>query len=123
MGKKEKVYLYITLLLAVILVTKSLVLDEVRNLSGDEIKVKQFVERAVDEKYGGFLKNKGIVKYRIVDIKQVDTKGISTIEYYAQGNNQLVKDDIEGRYQAKVRGYFLHIIPYKEFKVATNNEK
>lgn len=123
MGKKERIYLYITLLLAAILITKSLFLDEVKDLSGDEWKVKQFVERAVDEKYSGFLKDKGMVKYRVVDIKKIETEGTSTIEYYDPEQKDFVKDDIQGKYQAKVRGYFLHIIPYKEFKVATNNEQ
>ncbi|MBB6217435.1 hypothetical protein HNQ80_003554 [Anaerosolibacter carboniphilus] len=123
MGKKERIYLYITLLLAAILITKSLFLDEVKDLSGDEWKVKQFVERAVDEKYSGFLKDKGMVKYRVVDIKKIETEGTSTIEYYDPEQKDFVKDNIQGKYQAKVRGYFLHIIPYKEFKVATNNEQ
>ncbi len=121
MSKKEKIYLYITLFLVATLITKSLFLDEVKNISVDEWKVKQFVETAVDEKHGGFLKNTGIVKYRVVSIKKMEVEGTSTIQYYNQGKQELVKDQVSGKYQAKVRGYFLHIIPYKEFKVATDN--
>jgi hypothetical protein len=123
MSKKEKIYLYITLFLVAILITKSLFLDEVKNLSVDEWKVKQFVEKAVDEKHGGFLKNKGIVKYRVISIKKIDAEGTSTIQYYDQGKQEVVKDVIEGEYQAKVRGYFLHIMPYKEFKIATASKE
>lgn len=123
MGKKEKIYLYITLLLGAVLVVKSLFLDEVKDLKGDELKVKQFVEKAVDEHYGGFFKEKNIVGYRVVGIKKVSDEGESRIEYYDPEEKQYVQGEIQGKYQAKVRAYFLHIIPYKEFKVATYREQ
>ncbi|KXG74806.1 hypothetical protein [Thermotalea metallivorans] len=123
MEKKEKIYLYITLFLAMVLIVKSLFLDEVKDLKEDELKVKQFVERAVDEHYGGFFKEKNMVGYRVVSIKKVSNEGKSRIEYYDPEGKQYVQGEIQGKYQAKVRGYFLHVIPYKEFKVATYREQ
>lgn len=117
MNRKEKILLLVTLLLIAILFSKSFFLDEVKPKTEEELQFKQFVEKAIDEKMEGFLKRNNIVKYRVVSIEQVSQEGISRIEYLDEQGKKYIQGTIQGQYKAKVRGYFLHLIPYKEIRV------
>ncbi|MBF8983463.1 hypothetical protein IZY60_07925 [Lutibacter sp. B2] len=120
MAKKEKVMLYVTIALVLFLVGKTLYFDEVK-VSGDALKFKQFVEKSVEEneKYNNFFKRHNLIDYKVVSIKKIKESGKSRIMYLNE-ENKYVEGIIAGEYQGKVRGYFLHIYPYKEFKVKSN---
>ncbi|TCO75036.1 hypothetical protein EV214_110110 [Marinisporobacter balticus] len=109
---------YVILLLLVVLVTKSLFLDDVKVI-GDALVFKQFVEKSVDEeeKYNGFLKKHGVTTYKVVSIKKVEKEGTSSIIAYDNAGKKGNAIEIQGAYVAKIRGYLFHVIPYKEFKV------
>lgn len=119
MNKREKRMLFITLILLVILIGKSLFLDEVKNVSGDELKFKQFVESALqdNEEYNGILIRSHLASYKIVKIEKIKEEGKSSIAYWDEKEKKYVKEEIQGQYRAKVRGYFLHVFPYKQFRV------
>ncbi|AOT71146.1 hypothetical protein [Geosporobacter ferrireducens] len=117
MNKKEKILSLVTLLLVAVLFSKSFFLDEAKTKTEEELKFKQFVEKAVDEKVEGFLKRNNIVKYRVVSIEQISQEGISRIEYLDEQGKEYIQGTIQGQYRAKVRGYFLYLIPYKEIRV------
>ncbi|MFZ5966814.1 MAG: hypothetical protein ACOYVK_06535 [Bacillota bacterium] len=123
MKTKEKMWVVLTLVLFIVLISKSLFFDEVKNVSGDEAKFKAFVMKAVEDRYGGFMLEKNLVSYRVVSIEQTSTEGESVIEYYDPEKGMDVREEIPGVYKAKVRGYFLHIIPYKEFGVMSSTEE
>ena len=117
MNKRENILILVTLLLVLGLFSKSLFLDEVKPKTEETLRFKQFVEKAVDEKTEGFLKRNNIVKYRVVSIEQISEEGISRIEYLDEQQREYIQGTIPGQYRAKVRGYFIHLIPYKEMKV------
>ncbi len=119
MNKREKRMLFITLILLVILISKYLFFDEVKNLNGDELKFKQFVESALQnkEEYNGFLIRSNLASYKIVKIEKIKEEGKSPIAYWAEEEKKYVEEEIQGQYRAKVRGYFLHVLPYKQFRV------
>ncbi|SHJ37276.1 hypothetical protein SAMN02745975_01948 [Geosporobacter subterraneus DSM 17957] len=122
MNKKEKILLTVTLLMVALLFVKSFLLDEVKPKTEDELRFKQFVEKAVDENMGGFLKRNSIVKYRIVSIEQISQEGVSRIQYLDEQGKEYIEGTIRGQYRAKVRVYFLHLIPYREIKVLSREK-
>ena len=109
MNKKNKVMIVLTIMLFIILVTKSLYLDEVNPIEEDEQKFKQFIEKRIEEgkENLGLLNKTGLVSFKVVKIQRINDE-----------NSQLSGEGIfEGKYKAKVRGYLFHIIPYSEFSV------
>ncbi|MEW9123858.1 MAG: hypothetical protein AB2421_14195 [Thermotaleaceae bacterium] len=117
MNRKENILILISVVLVIALLGKSFFLDEVRNIRGDELKFKQFVDKAVEEKMQGFMTKKGLIRYRVVAIEKLSDEGTSLIEYLNEEGTEYVEGSIEGQYQAKVRAYFLHVIPYKDIRV------
>ncbi|QZY54648.1 hypothetical protein [Crassaminicella profunda] len=113
MTKREKSMLIVILLLLTILICKSLFFDEAQ-VTGDALLFKEFVEKTIDtdEKHTNFLEKIGIANKRVVAIKKTHMEGTSSISIYDEQ-----KRKISGAYQAKVRGYILYIIPYKEFRI------
>lgn len=122
MNKREKVMLYTTVLLLIVLVCKSLFWDEVK-VTGDELKVKKFVELAVKEnpKYNNFFVKNNLVTYKVTSISKLSDKEISPIRY--EENNKFIDVSIKGKYKAKVTGYFLRIMPFKKISIETNTQK
>lgn len=120
-NKREKIMLYVTILLTIVLIGKSLFLDEVK-VSGEELKVKKFVELAVKDnpKYNNFFARKNMVTYKVTSISKVSEEGTSYIVY--EENDKYIKTHVDGKYRVKVTGYFLRIIPFKRFSIETNRQ-
>ncbi|WP_053955625.1 hypothetical protein [Inediibacterium massiliense] len=118
MTKREKYMLYVIPVLFVVLICKSLFLDEVK-VSGDALQFKNFVETIVenDKRYNGPFKEIGIAHYKVVSIKKIKDTGTSVI---SNGKENI---KIAGAYEGKVRGYLLYIFPYKEFRIKSNWKK
>ncbi|WZL72654.1 hypothetical protein QBE52_16550 [Clostridiaceae bacterium 35-E11] len=119
MNKREKIMLYMILILLTMVSVKSLFLDEVKNLTRDEQQIKQFIKEAVEEEsqYNGFLQKKHLATYRVVSIKKVSEDGNFPVFYYDKERKEQVQKSIPGKYVIKIRGYLFHIIPYKEFRI------
>ena len=114
---REKAMVIVLVLAIVVLIVKSTVLDEVKDLNPEEQIFKEFVEYSVEEEYSGFLVNKGIIKYRIYDLYMADADQEAVLRYKDPDTNQMVDVVQEGRYNARVRGYLFWILPVKHFSV------
>ena len=108
----------ILLVVAIIaLIVKSTVLDEVKNLTPEEQRFKNFVDYAVAEEYRSFLSDKGIMKYRVYDLYMANPDEKAILRYEDEETKEMVEVIQEGRYNARVRGYFFWVIPVKSFSV------
>lgn len=118
MTKREKSMIYVVLILFVVVIIKSLYFDEVK-VTGDQLKFKSFVGEIIrdEERYSGLLIEKGAAIYKVVHIKKMKDGGKSNIRYWNEKEKVWKNETISGQYEAKVRGYLFHVIPYKEFKV------
>ncbi len=119
MQNREKTLVGVTILLVIIMLGKSLFFDEVKPKNSDEIMFKSFVEKRIADgkEELGLLNETGLASYKVVKIKKTNEIGESKILYYDQDKASYVEGRIKGEYKAKVRGYMLYIIPYKEFTV------
>lgn len=115
MNSRIRNMLVITIFFVIILLVKSLWLDPVGQLDGDMKKYHDFVLLNVESSYDSILKP--IISYRIVDIKQVTADGETIILTKDIENNQWVSETLEGQYRAKIRFYFMHILPYRDTQV------
>jgi hypothetical protein len=105
--------------LIVILIAKSLIFDEVRNLSKDEQIFKDFVEYSVEQKYDGVFENAGIIQYRIFDIYMAAPDETSILRYEDSSTGVMLEKTLEGRYNARIRKVLLWLIPLKEISITS----
>ncbi len=117
LNSKEKSMILVIIGMLVILTVKSVLLDEVKNLSPEEEKFKDFVTYSVEEQYHGFLEDKGLMMYRVYDIYVVDPDEKTILRYVDPRTGQAMEINQDKRYNARVRGYFLWIFPAKHFSV------
>ena len=124
MERKEKVLIMVTILLVGIMVFKSLILDEVKPVGVDEIKFKSFVEKRIEDgkEELGILNKTGLSSFKVVKIQKITDEGTSQIIYYDSIKNSYINGTIQGQYKARVRGYILYVVPYKEFTVEVGSE-
>lgn len=106
MKNHNKIYIAILCVLTVILLTKSLFLDNYKAV-GDEVDFYNEVSQIIEEKYDGGVYD-WLVGVRIVKMKVMteDEKKLTDDEgntYYATG-----------KYKARVRKYVLGILPFAE---------
>lgn len=120
---REKSMVYILILLLVTLVIKSCFLDEVKNLSGTEEQFKDYVEYSVAQKYDGIAERVGLMHYRVNDIYIAEKNQNTKLNYIDPKTNREKNIILKDRYNARVRGYFLWIMPVKNFSVTAPVEK
>jgi hypothetical protein len=122
MQKKDRLLIILTALLAIILISKSLFLDEIKPNNIDELKFKQFVEKRISDGKDelGLLSKSGIASFRVVNINKISNEGFSKIVYFDEESKEYIESTISGQYEAKVRGYILSVIPYREFSVVAS---
>jgi len=114
---REKSMLIVTVLLIVILFSKSLFFDEVKNLSGDELKFSKFIEYTVDETYEGFVFDKNIIVIRTNKIFLANGDVKTKIGYIDENTGEKVEEIIQGRYTAVVRHYLFGVLPFKQSSI------
>ena len=116
---KEKILIAVTLVLVCLLFVKSLFLDEVKPSNLEELKFKQFVEKRIEDgkENLGLLSETKLTSFKVVKIQKVSKEGQSRVLYLDESSNTYTEGTIEGKYKAKVRGYVLYVLPYKEFSV------
>ena len=93
MNKREISLLIIIVLGALLLFSKSLVFDEVKNLEGFDLTFKEDISTAINQTYSNT-----IIKHRLIKITSEKKDG-NTI------------------YTGKVRKYFLGVIPFSDIKI------
>lgn len=117
MNRREKAYISISILLLIILIFKSVYLDDYNPQNKEEELYKEFAYRmAVEQAPGIFEKNK-LRTFRVVNIKKIEEESISVISTYNKEKDEFENIEIEGVYKAKVRKYILGVMPYGEFSV------
>lgn len=123
LNSREKTMIIAIIVLLVALVIKSVMLDEVKNLSAEEQTFKDFVDYSVSEQYDGFLERTGIIVYRVygINVMDMDQKGI--LRYEDPDTGKMVESIQDVRYSAKVRGYLLWILPVKHLIVTAEIEE
>jgi hypothetical protein len=119
LNNREKSMYIVLAVLIVILIAKSLIFDEVRNLSKDEQIFKDFVEYSVEQKYDGVFENAGIIQYRIFDIYMAAPDETSILRYEDSSTGVMLEKTLEGRYNARIRKVLLWLIPLKEISITS----
>ncbi|WP_027399736.1 hypothetical protein [Anaerovorax odorimutans] len=117
LSNREKSMILVIVILILILIVKSCFLDEVRNLTPKEEQFKDFVEYSISEKYNGSMEKIGIINYRIYDIYVAAENEKTKLNYTDPNTKEKVNVVLNDRYNARVRGYFLWVIPIKHFSV------
>lgn len=120
---REKAMIIVLAVLVLILIVKSVFLDEVKNLSGEEEQFKQFVEYSIEEEHSGALADMGLMVYRIYDIYKADEDQKGVLRYVDPATGEKVEVVQDGRYTARVRGYLLWILPVQHFSVTAKIEE
>ncbi|KAB3532397.1 hypothetical protein [Alkaliphilus serpentinus] len=115
MRNQTKLMVGATLLLLILLIVKSLVLDPIGPQEGQALDYYNFVMEATQENNKGLLKPP-IRTFRITNISH-DPSGDDTIILKKGSQEEWSEVILEGKYEATIRVYFLHILPYKQFKV------
>lgn len=121
-NSKEKAMVIVVVLLVVILVIKSCFLDEVKNLSPQEAQFKDYVEYAIEQdlqKDNQF----NFITYRVYDIFLADKDQQVELNYVNPETEKEVSVIQDGRYSARVRGYFLWVIPVKHFSMTAQEKQ
>ena len=120
---REKSMIIVMILLLIVLSVKSCLIDEVSHLNAKEQQFKDFVDYSVEQQYHGTLENIGLMKYRVYDIYMADEKEKAVLRYEDPKTGEMIEAVQNGRYNARVRGYFLWIIPIKHFSVTAKIEE
>ena len=123
LNSREIAMIIMIVLLLIVLAVKSTVIDEVKNLSPEQQQFKDFVEYSISEQYNGFLEDSGLMVYRVYDLYMADKDVKGILKYKDPKTGEMVDVIQYGRYNARVRGYFLWILPVKHFSVTAKIEK
>lgn len=118
-NSREKAMIILLVILVIILILKSMVFDEVKNLTPEEQQFKDFVEYSVEEEYSGTLADMGLMVYRVYDLYMADPDAKGVLRYEDAKTGKMVETVQEGRYNARVRGYLLWVLPVKHFSVTS----
>lgn len=117
MNPREKSMLIVTIMLVIILIVKSFVFDEVKNLTAEEQKFKDFVEYSVEEEYNGKLEQYNIITHRVFDIFVADESQKPIIRYKDPETGEDFEEILSVRYTGRVRAYLLGFLPFKQFSI------
>lgn len=116
MKKRESRYVYVILLLLAALTVKSLWLDGVGEITGEEADFAKYALQTIESKEKWALNKTDILTYKIVKIVKNDENPTS-ISFWDQERKERRQVVLSGRYTARVRKYILWILPYGDFSV------
>lgn len=125
--KRERTMIAVLIVLLILLLIKSIAIDPYEPKNSEQEKFVKAVDHIVDEKYNtGGLGMHGVFAYRIIDIKKNDIDHIK--EKNIKSDNLESSEAQQGElkesfrlycgYEAKVRKYFLGVIPVKTFMIS-----
>jgi hypothetical protein len=117
MIKREKVFFVGMVILIVLLLIKSLLIDNYTPKNTSEEVFYDKVETIIDEKYNGWLFDYNIVTTKITKISEM-TEGDKTYKDF-DGKIQ----ETEGVYKAKVRKYIFWILPFSDERILEGIKK
>ena len=120
---KEKWMIMLFIILLIVLTFKSNLFDEVKNLSPEEQQFKDFVEYSVARDNSGILEDAKLLGYQVYDIDMADEDQKAVLRYEDPKTEEMVEIVQNGRYSANVRGYFLWILPIRQFSVTAEIQK
>lgn len=115
MSKKDKVLLTSMIGLIIILLIKSLILDDYKPKNEAESVFKSKIEKIVEAKYKGLLYDKQLIVVRVTKVSEMsdqerNSKDKEGNAYYASGV-----------YKAKIRKYILGVLPFAEERILDIN--
>lgn len=114
MDKHSKTMFLVTLLLFVVLLTKSMLIDPVKSRSGEETHYKNFALEIAPDIHKNILLRTGLLTYRIISVQREKEDGTTRVRYSTQ-TGDMVEETLKGQYSAKARVYALYIFPFKDF--------
>ncbi len=124
MNRREKAYIWIIILLILILVTKSVYLDDYKPQNREEELFKEYSYGLAVEETPSLFKSNKFRTFRVVDIKKIENgdastmdEDVSMIKIYDEKTGKQENIEIEGMYKAKIRKYILGVMPYGEFSI------
>lgn len=113
MDKRSKSMIVVTVVLACILMLKSNLMDPVGPLEGELELYRQYALQTAP--LGSkILKNTGLLTYRVVKVNKTSMEGSTEILIRSEGEEEWVRQTLEGEYTGKVRSYLLNFIPVKD---------
>jgi hypothetical protein len=118
MGTREWRYASVILLLLALLTVKSLVLDGVKDLSGEEAEFARYVAQSIESQEKWAINKTDALSYKIVRIKKINEE-TATITTDEEKKNSI---ELSGHYTARVRKYILWILPYGDFSISIENK-
>lgn len=122
-GRREIGMIVLAIVLLIILTVKSTVLDEVKNLPPEEQQFKEFVDYSVARDYSGILEDAHLLAYRVYKIELADETQKAVLRYEDPETGEPLEVVQDGRYEADVRGYFLGVLPIRQFSVTAEVQK
>jgi hypothetical protein len=114
MQNREKILLVVTIILALVLIFKSIVLDTYRPENEAESQFYEKISTIIEERYSGWVFDYKIVTTKIIDISEMTEKE-KTVK---KGDETIT---VNGVYKAKVRKYVFYIIPFADDKILDIN--
>jgi hypothetical protein len=118
MKQYEKRMISLILILLTALAIKSLLLDPVRPETIELDLYKQYAQLTAPFQGNNRRPDpEGLYTYRTVMVEKVGNEGKTHIIYKDTQTNEIIETILPGQYQARVRGYLLHILPVKQIRV------
>ncbi|WP_204402388.1 hypothetical protein [Alkaliphilus hydrothermalis] len=116
MNHKTKAMIWLSIVLLILLVSKSLWLDPVKGLEGELLKYKDYAQSTAPLKTGALIWDSTIFTYEVVSVKQTTEEGSTKIKYQDQ-KGEWHEEELQGEYTAKVRSYIFRIFPVRDIRI------
>ena len=117
MDRRIKTMIIIAIFLFATLLAKSLWIDPARGLEGDLLEFKILAEEHAPIKHNNLLYRTGLISYRVTKVEWISDgeyhDACSTCSTCDKSN----EDNCDSRWKARVRAYFLYIIPFRDITV------
>lgn len=119
LNRREKRMILTLIVLFLVLIAKSIALDEVKHLSADQQQFKDYVEYTVEKEASATLNHPNLMVYRVYDIYTADSTEKGLLKYEDPKTGKMVEVIQKERYIGMVRGYLLWIFPITHFTVTS----
>ncbi|GAB6085520.1 hypothetical protein [Alkaliphilus crotonatoxidans] len=116
MDRRAKTLVLATAILFSVLLIKSLWIDPVGNLAGDQNRYGDFALEAAAAVHHPIVLKPPVITYRLIEVSHEASEGEITKILINEGGNSYL-EELEGKYAAKVRIYFLGVFPYRDIKI------
>ncbi|MGV8145239.1 MAG: hypothetical protein ACLKAK_00545 [Alkaliphilus sp.] len=123
MDKRTKTLVLIAIFLFVTLLVKSVWIDPVMDLEGDLLEFKILAEEHAPIKHNNLLYRTGLITYRVTKLERITDgelqEACETCKSCsdAEGEKNVIEEHDKNRWKARVRAYFIYIIPFRDITV------